>query len=100
LFALLCGALFTAIVGTMGLKFVVELYPTDQTSPDMEIPMWIVYLAIPLGSGLMSFRFMQVAYRFWKTGELPHHDAAHVEGVEDAAAASPALTPQPAGATR
>src|SRR5579864_9309144 len=29
-FGLLCGALFTGIVGTMGLKFVVELYPTDQ----------------------------------------------------------------------
>ena len=27
LFALLCGALFTAIVGTMGLKFVVDALP-------------------------------------------------------------------------
>src|ERR1700680_4394587 len=33
LFGLLCGALFTAIVGTMGLKFVVDLFPTEQTSP-------------------------------------------------------------------
>ena len=44
--------------------------------------MWIVYLAIPLGSGLMCFRFLQVAWWFYWTGELPHHDAAHVEGVE------------------
>jgi len=100
LFGLFAGAFFTGIVAAFGVSFVWDLAHTDQTSPDMEIPMWIVYLAIPLGSGLMSFRFLQVAYRFWKTGELPHHDAAHVEGVEDAAAASPALTPQPAGATR
>ncbi len=82
LFALFCGALFTAIVGTMGAKFVIELFPTDQTSPDMEIPSWIVYLCIPLGSYLMCFRFLQVAWAFYWTGELPHHDAHHVEGVE------------------
>src|SRR5450432_3200806 len=38
LFGLLGGALFTAIVGTMGAKFVFGLYGTDQTSPDLEIP--------------------------------------------------------------
>src|SRR5262245_65528005 len=41
LFGLLCGALFTFVVGTMGAKFVIELYPTDQVSPDMELPRWI-----------------------------------------------------------
>ena len=35
---------------------------TDQVSPDLEIPSWIVYLCIPLGSYLMCFRFLQVAY--------------------------------------
>jgi C4-dicarboxylate transporter DctQ subunit len=30
----------------------------------------------------MCFRFLQVAYAYWRTGELPHHDHAHVEGVE------------------
>ncbi|ACL60772.1 TRAP transporter small permease [Methylobacterium nodulans] len=81
LFGLLCGALFTAIIGTMGAKFVLGLVDTDQTSPDLEIPSWIVYLAIPLGSYLMCFRFLQVAWSFAHTGELPHHDPGHVEGV-------------------
>ena len=81
LFGLACGALFTFIVGTMGAKFVYGLMDTDQTSPDLELPSWIVYLAIPLGSYLMCFRFLQVAFAFWRTGELPHHDPAHVEGV-------------------
>jgi C4-dicarboxylate transporter DctQ subunit len=81
LFSLACGALFTFIVGTMGAKFVYGLIDTDQTSPDLELPSWIVYLAIPLGSYLMCFRFLQVAWAFRRTGELPHHDPAHVEGV-------------------
>ena len=82
LFSLFCGALFTAVIGTMGAKFVYGLMHTDQVSPDLEIPSWFVYLCIPLGSYLMCFRFLQVAYHYFFTGELPHHDHAHVEGVE------------------
>jgi C4-dicarboxylate transporter, DctQ subunit len=82
LFGLFCGALFTAIVGTMGAKFVIGLYDTEQVSPDLEIPRWIVFLAVPLGSYLMCFRFLQVAWNYFFTGELPHHDHAHVEGVD------------------
>jgi C4-dicarboxylate transporter DctQ subunit len=82
LFSLFCGALFTAIVGTMGAKFVYELIQTSQVSPDLELPRWIVFLCVPLGSYLMCFRFLQVARTFWKTGELPHHNEAKVEGIE------------------
>jgi len=83
LISLGAGALFTGIVGTLGANFVYGMAQTDQTSADMEIPMWWVYLAIPLGSYLMSFRFLQVAWNFLKTGELPKHDHAHVEGLDD-----------------
>ena len=82
LFGLAGGALFTAIVGAMGAKFVIELMSTDQTSPDLEIPSWFVYLCIPLGSYLMCFRFLQVCWTYYWTGDLPHHDATHVEGLE------------------
>ena len=82
LFGLLCGALFTAVVGTMGAKFVYGLMHTDQVTPDLELPSWIIYLCVPLGSYLMCFRFLQVAFNFWRTGDLPHHDHAHVEGLD------------------
>ena len=82
LFGLLGGALFTAIVGTMGAKFVFELMNTDQVSPDLEIPSWIVYGCIPLGSYLMCFRFLQVCWHYFWTGDLPHHDATNVDGIE------------------
>ena len=81
-FGLFSGAFFTSIVGTLGAKFVWEIAHTDQVSPDLDLPMWIVFLAIPCGSYLMCFRFLQVAWSYWKTGELPHHDLGHVEGVE------------------
>ena len=82
LFGLCCGVFFTGVVGTMGASFVYGLYGTDQSSPDLELPSWIVYLCIPLGSYLMCFRFMQVAWAYWRTGELPHHDETKVEGIE------------------
>jgi len=82
LFGLAGGALFTAIVGTMGAKFVIELMHTDQVSPDLELPSWLVYACIPLGSYLMCFRFLQVMWAYYRTDELPHHDAAHVDDIE------------------
>ena len=91
LFGLLCGALFTFIVGTFGASFVHHTYDSGVRSNDLEVRMWLVYMAIPLGSYLMCFRFLQVAWHFARTGELPHHDASHVEGVEDVS--SPAVHP-------
>jgi C4-dicarboxylate transporter DctQ subunit len=83
IFGLLAGALFTGVVGTLGANFVWEIGHTDQTSADMEVPMWLVYLAVPCGSYLMCFRFLQVCWNFIRTGTLPKHDHAHVEGLDD-----------------
>ena len=83
LFGLFAGAFFTAIVGTLGARLVWGIVGTDQTTPDLELPSWMVYLAVPLGSYLMCFRFLQVAVHFWKTGELPRHDHGHVDGLDD-----------------
>ncbi|HMN77821.1 MAG TPA: TRAP transporter small permease [Burkholderiaceae bacterium] len=98
-FGLLAGALFTGIVAVLGATFVwdngahyavfkflglgVEGMFEGPTTPDLEWPTWIVYCAVPFGSGLMCFRFLQVCVAFIRTGELPHHDHGHVEGVEE-----------------
>jgi C4-dicarboxylate transporter DctQ subunit len=91
--------LFTAVVGTMGAKFVwdngfhfqvlswLHMDPGDvpegPTSPDLEVPTWIPYACIPLASYLMCFRFLQVLVHFYRTNELPVHEVAHVEGLAD-----------------
>ncbi|HEY9102362.1 TRAP transporter small permease [Chitinimonas sp.] len=83
LIALFAGMLFTGLVGTLGLELVSGMFHTEQVTSDMEIPVWITYLAIPLASYLMCFRFAQVAWTFIRTGEVPHHDHGHVDGLED-----------------
>ena len=93
LVGLFAGAFFTGTVGTLGADFVWEMAHTEQVSADLEVPMWIVYLAVPLGSYLMCFRFLQVAWGFIRTRELPHHDVTHVEGIDDIAAAPLVTTP-------
>jgi TRAP-type C4-dicarboxylate transport system permease small subunit len=91
-FALLCGALFTGVIGTLGAVYVYEL-DADQVSQELEWPSWIIYLCIPFGSYLMCFRFLQVAWRFLRTGFNPHHGhAAEVESV----VAPHAAVPEPA----
>lgn len=83
LFGLLAGALFTGIVGALGANFVWHIAHTEQTSADLEVPMWLVYHCVPLGSWLMSFRFLQVAVSYWRTGDLPKHDHGHVAGMDE-----------------
>ena len=51
LFGLLAGAFFTGIVGLLGARFVMHLYGTGHYAAVLEVPMWFVYLAVPLGSG-------------------------------------------------
>ncbi|MGQ0672614.1 MAG: TRAP transporter small permease [Hyphomicrobium sp.] len=85
LLSLAAGALFTAIIGLLGARLVWHIGGTGQTSAVLEAPMWIVYLAVPLGSFLMCFRFLQVAAGFARDGTLPHHDIGHVEGLDQPA---------------
>ena len=85
-FGLLAGAVFTGVIAVLGADFVYELSDTSSTSEVLELPIWLVYLAIPLGSALMCFRFLQVAWNFARGGELPVHDHAHVEGLREDAA--------------
>lgn len=83
LFGLLAGALFTGTVAALGGNFVWHMAHTDQVSADLEVPMWWVYMCIPLGSSLMCYRFLQVAWAFGHGAELPHHDHGHVDGIDD-----------------
>ena len=92
------GVLFTGVIGALGARFVWEgglhyalasalgldaegLTP-GATTPDLGWPTWIVYSAVPLGSFLMCFRFLQVTWKFARGGELPKRDHARVEGLE------------------
>lgn len=79
------GVIFTAIITWIGTDFVWHVRLGGQTSPDLEMPMWIIYLAVPLGSGLMCFRFLQALHLYLTTGEVAHHDHGAVEGLDEEA---------------
>ena len=81
--ALSLGAIFTGVIAFFGARWVIFIYGTGQESPDLEMPMWIIYLAIPLGSGLMCYRFLQVLAGFIKTGHIPTHSYTHSEDEMD-----------------
>jgi C4-dicarboxylate transporter DctQ subunit len=79
------GVVFTAIVTWLGADFVYHVRAGGQTSPDLELQMWIIYLAVPLGSALMCFRFLQALHLYLTTGEVAHHDHSAVDGMDEEA---------------
>jgi TRAP-type C4-dicarboxylate transport system permease small subunit len=91
-FALLCGALFTGVIGTLGAIYVYELDP-DQVSQELEWPSRYIYLCIPLGSYLMCLRFLQVMWRFLRYGVIPQHGHAAQAEVRLTPSAVPVAEP-------
>ena len=81
------GAIFTGLIGTLGATLRLgkrhALRRVQQArdgcrrplrgpiTPDLEWPTWIIYSAVPLGSYLMCFRFLQVGWTLF-----PHRRTA------------------------
>lgn len=61
-FAQLTGAIFTGFVTYYGWQITVLVIETAQKSPAMLMPMWIVYISMPIGSALMTIRFLAMAW--------------------------------------
>lgn len=55
----LVSAVFCGFLAAYGVQIVSFNFRSGQVSPALEVPMWIVYSAIPIGSGLMALRFLQ-----------------------------------------
>lgn len=89
LIGLFCGVIFTAFVGALGAYLVTHLFHSGQVSAVLEIPMWTVYLCLPLGSFLMCFRFLQVVVHFSKTGDLPKQNETLSFGGDETGNRSP-----------
>jgi C4-dicarboxylate transporter, DctQ subunit len=60
--ASLIASATTLLVAWFGWKLVGQMKQFGQTSASLEVPMWAVYLAIPVGCMLMSLRFLQNAF--------------------------------------
>ena len=67
LFIMIVVVAFCLFVGFLGSKFVLNLYRMVQASPSLALPMWTVYMALPLGLLLMALRTLQYYARNFKT---------------------------------
>jgi len=73
---------FSATMCYLSFFYVREAYRMELITVDLEIPQWIPNLALPFGFGLITFRFLQVAWLVY-TGQQdrlthsiePSHDS-------------------------
>ena len=70
LLGLLCWFFFAGFLAYEGSKYVIEVLATGQTSPSLHVPMWIPYLAIPIGGSLMIIRLIQQFYFIFTNKEI------------------------------
>ena len=49
---------FSLLMLTAGIRLIGSMMTNNQLSPAMEIPLWWIYLSIPVGGGIMTFRFV------------------------------------------
>jgi C4-dicarboxylate transporter DctQ subunit len=74
------GTGFGLVLAWLGTVLVLRAFEGGQVSPALEAPMYLVYLVIPLGGGLLAFRFLEVLREAPGAERIPAGDAVEVEG--------------------
>jgi TRAP-type C4-dicarboxylate transport system, small permease component len=69
----LCAmVVFAVIMSVIAVDMMGMIVETGQMSPAMGLPMWIPYMAVPVGMVLIGFRAAQNVFYLW-TGKLQSH---------------------------
>lgn len=63
MFVLLSGLLFAIFTLVTGSRLVYSMILNNQLSPAMEIPLWTIYLALPIGGLLLTYRLVQSFFK-------------------------------------
>lgn len=69
----LVSLIFCLLVLVYGAKLIIQTRMFGQVSPAIQVPMWLVQLAIPVGSGLMALRFGQQIWHLFRGEDLESH---------------------------
>ena len=67
LFSHIATLMFLLAVAYYGVEYLKFVYELDETSVDLEIPMWIVYLVIPISFFFASYRVAEKIFYILKT---------------------------------
>ena len=85
-FSHLSSTIFMVLLAYYSWGMTMTVIQTGQKSPAMLMPIWIVYIALPLGSALMAVRFLELLVKeFRKNGEC-NQLKQHNESEEDSLA--------------
>jgi C4-dicarboxylate transporter DctQ subunit len=57
------GAAFCLLLTVNGIEMIQIAYEQGHVTVDVGIPLWITYLIMPVGTGLLVFRFLEKAFR-------------------------------------
>ena len=58
---------FCLVLVVNGAELVAQIMMFRQVAPALQVPMWVVQLAIPIGGGLMALRFFQRIIAAWQS---------------------------------
>ena len=58
IFVNIIGTAFAAFMVYYGVRLTMTVINTAQVSPTMQLPMWIIYISVPIGAVLMVLRFI------------------------------------------
>lgn len=72
------SALFTLTIAILGYQHVTDILAFGQVSPELEVPLYIPRLLIPIAFGLMTIRFVQESIKVIK---MPIDQFLQKEGV-------------------
>lgn len=61
--------LINILIAVAAARMVYILLGLGQSSPAMAVPMWVVYLSLPLGLTIASLRLIQVNIRLWRNSD-------------------------------
>ena len=69
----LISLVFCLLVLFYGAKLIIQTRMFGQVSPALQVPMWLVQLAIPVGGGLMALRFAQQLWHVFRGEKMEAH---------------------------
>lgn len=64
------GIVYCGILLVGSYDYVMLMYELETEAEDIPIPQWIIYLALPIGLGLLALRFLQVLVKVILGGEV------------------------------
>lgn len=76
IFINICSLVFSLFMLYYGIRLTIKIFQTMQLSPTLQLPMWLIYISVPIGGALMALRYGEtLAGLFGKAKDKEEKDA-------------------------